>query len=84
MAFFSSYLFDIYLSSEIVGTIENVSIDSLLIVKVREATKKVLLLMAGPLRRGRVKGRAIKEKRTFSQRSKISTDKARKGRGVRP
>ena len=27
--------------------------------------KKVLLLMAGPLRGGEVKGRAIKEKKTF-------------------
>ena len=34
------------------------------VVQLREAAKKVLLLMAGPLRGGGVKGRAIKERRT--------------------
>ena len=49
--------------------------------------KKVFLLMAGPLRgRGRVKGRTIKEKRTFFrtfffQRSKISTAIVLEGEG---
>ena len=41
--------------------------------KLREAAKKALLLMAGPLRGGGgVKGRAIKEKKLFFDLSKIS------------
>ena len=34
-------------------------------ISLRESAKKILLLMAGPLRGGGVKGPAIKEKRTF-------------------
>ena len=57
---------------------------------VREAAKKVLLLMAGPFRGGGgIKGQAIKEKKTFFgtffQRSNIPTAiKLKGGRGVRP
>ena len=50
--------------------------------KLREAAKKALLLMAGPLRGGGgVKGRAIKEKKLFSTFPKFQGPLRSRGEG---